>query len=153
MFKTWQHNKMHLYSEIPTSTKHTISMLNIHNTHAFCPQTLRYTQIPTCCSVNSPSGRHCCWFDLENTYHPNPVVTDRCFRDRGAVLNTYKPPKRQTRNHHTWGHHMSQCTRQTPPTLLYSNEQLWMLWQHWYGRWLCWQYKCIDWTHISQPFI
>ncbi len=86
-------------------------------------QTLRYTQIPTCCSVNSPSGRHCCWFDLENTFTPTPWSRTVAF---GIEVLFWTHINHRKGRHHTWGHHMSQCTRQTPPTLLYSNEQLWM---------------------------
>ncbi len=125
MFKTWQTQQNAFIFRNPNLHKHTISMLNLHKHTLSVPNvTIHADPHMLQCKQSFWQALLLIW--LGKHFHPNPVVTDRCFRDRGAVLNTYKPPKRQTRNHHTWGHHMSQCTRQTPPTLLYSNEQLWM---------------------------
>ncbi len=153
MFKTWQTQQNAFIFRNPNLQNTPFPCWTFTNTRSLS-QTLRYTQIPTCCSVNSPSGRHCCWFDLENTFTPTPWSRTVAFGIE--VLFWTHINHRKGRKHHTWGHHMSQCTRQTPPTLLYSNEQLWMPFS--YSDGIDTDVGFADNTnastgHISQPFI
>lgn len=94
---------------------------------------------------------------LGKHFHPNPVVTDRCFGIEVLFWARINHQKRQTENHRTKCIARHKPTAQTPQTLFYSNESfechLPTSWQHWYGRWLRSQYKCIYRPPISRPFI
>lgn len=94
-------------------------------THALCPNVTIYAD-PHMLQHKQSFWQALLLIWLGKHFHPNPVVTDRCFWIEVLFWThiNHQKGRHETTTHR--GHHMSQCTRQTPQTLFYSNEQLWM---------------------------
>ncbi len=125
MFKTWQTQQNVFIFRNPNLHKHTTSMLKIHKHTLSVPNVTIYAD-PHMLQHKQSFWQALLLIWLGKHFHPNPVVTDRCFWIEVLFWThiNHQKGRHETTTHR--GHHMSQCTRQTPQTLFYSNEQLWM---------------------------